>query len=244
MPVLRVNIAHVGYGGAGEIEGPAVTSDQGLHHIGVVHLLGPQAINRRQHLRQRPGPLEFGGHRIDHPGIKEGLIPLHIHHQGLLGGGAGEGHQCFDHRGNPIAAGAAGGAGQHGSTAPETGRLHQLRSVGAEDHCLRAAGLETGLQHPLQHRFAGNVGQNLAWEPGGSKPSRNRHDRAHRSQSQSRLTSSRAENHSAAKGPPIVRWPRNQGPPRVQCNRGESAAAAASCTSTRWFQPPWMAPIS
>ena len=43
--VDRVDIAHVGDSRAREVEGTAIDGEQGFDHVGVVYLLGTEAVN-------------------------------------------------------------------------------------------------------------------------------------------------------------------------------------------------------
>ena len=212
---------------------------QGFHHIGVVDGFRAEAIHRGDDGRDGIQALKLRHHRVDHRRIDERLIPLHIDHGGLLRHGRalppGQRHQLISHRCDPLTAGAAIGRGHQHRKAPAFRQLLQLRTVGAEHHRLHGGRLTAAFQHPLDHRFPPDLRQHLVRQPGGLQTGRNRHHRLlNRHQSQSFIASSRALNHSAANGPPMVRCSRNQGPPRVQCNIGEaSRGSGGACTSTR-----------
>jgi hypothetical protein len=91
---------NMGHGRAGEVEGTAIGCKQGFDHVGGVHLHGTEAENGGEHLRDRRTAVEFSGHGVDHCGIDEGLIALHVDDQGAGGLSAATAHQeLVGHRG-------------------------------------------------------------------------------------------------------------------------------------------------
>ena len=225
VPVEGIHVTHMGNRRPREIQSPPVMGQQGLHHIGVVHRLRFQAINRRHDRRHGIQAPELGHHRVDHRRIDERLITLDVDHRSLFGHcralPPGQRHQLIRNRGNSLTAGAAIGRGHQHGKSPSLGHLLKLLAVSTQHHVLNAGRLAAPLQHPLDHRLTSDVREHFVRQPGRLQTSRNRHHcLLNRHQSQSFIASSLALNHSAANGPPMVLCSRNQGPPRVQCSIG------------------------
>lgn len=51
---------------------------QRFNHVGIVHLLGAEAVDEGKHLRGVGATIKFSCHGLNQDGIDEGLITLHI----------------------------------------------------------------------------------------------------------------------------------------------------------------------
>ena len=239
VPVRLGHIPHVGDGGAGEIQGAAIVGKQGFHDVGVVDRIGLEPIDGGHDRRHRILMPEFLDHGINHRGINEGLIALNVDHGCLFSYRIcvppGQSHEGVGHRCDALTAGTAEFCCHQHRKPPALGTGLQLSAIGAQHHRFNTAGLTAALQNTLNHRLAADVGQHLIGQSRRLKPGRNgHHTLTNRHQSQSFIASSRALNHSAASGPPMVRCSRNQGPPKVQCSIGAACSdSGGACTSTR-----------
>ena len=84
-----------------------------------MHLLGIEVVDGGEHLRGGRAAVEFSGHGVDHCGIDEGLIALHIDDQGAVGLAAATAHQdLIGHRCDAFTARFTGGAGEDGVEPP------------------------------------------------------------------------------------------------------------------------------
>ncbi len=176
-PVEGIDVAHMGHGRAGEVEGTAIGCKQGFDHVGVVHLLGTEAVGGGEHFRGGRAAVEFSGHGVDRCGIDEGLIALHVDDQGAVGlKAAAAGQELIGHGGDALTARFTGRAGEDGVEAPGGCRGGEIRTVGAEQHRCGSRGQAAALEHTPQHRLAADVGQHLAGQASGFEAGRYGHD--------------------------------------------------------------------
>jgi len=115
-----------------------------------VQLLSVETIDGRQHLCGRLASDEGGGDGVDQGGVEEELIALDID-DGALWCAVHRGQQLISHRGNAVTTRCAVCAGQERRNAQTGSLCGQRLAIGAQHGRVRHSGLQTMLQHMLEH---------------------------------------------------------------------------------------------
>ena len=153
-----------GYRGAGKIQGVTLQIGDDLHDVRTLEFF--EALERpaqRAHLDRCVGEKRRDG-CVDGLRLDQRLVALDVDD-----GAAG---QVADRLGDPIGAAHVVGARHQRGAAERSHSVRDALVIGRDDHGVHARGRGGAAIHVLDHRLAGDVGENFSGETGGVEPRR------------------------------------------------------------------------